>query len=270
MLFVAEPYRPLFQTLGLQSVDAVSCYFLGGDRPARGRVIVRPARVASNDPGSASGTLEVFYKQYEYPRPAWKFLGRRSKARCEFDNYQVFSQLSLATAEAMAFGEQRDALGRLCKAFILTRAIPSAQTLIEFMQGPARDRSQPGVRSMRTEALRQLAHMTRRIHDAQFFHHDLVWRNVLVTVEAGGQPRLWWIDCPRGGFVRWPLRQRRRQIKDLASLDKPAGQWCTRGERVRFIRDYLGVPRLGTTGKQFVRDILRYRKRRWPEDWDGD
>jgi hypothetical protein len=269
MLFVAEPYRPLFQTLGLESFEAVSRFFLGPGPTGTetDRVVVRPARVTAGTGSPAD--LDVYFKEYQYPRPAWKFLGRRSKARCEFDNYQIFSRLNLGAAEALAVGEDRDALGRLRKAFILTRAIPSAQTLIEFMKGPARDRSQPAVRALRYAVLQQLARMARRIHDAQFFHHDLVWRNILVTVAPDGTPRLWWIDCPRGSFVRWAAKQHRRRLKDLASLDKPAGQWCTRAERARFIRDYLGVPRLDRAGKKLIREILDYRKRRWPEDWDG-
>ena len=267
MLFVAEPYRHLFQQLGLQSVEAISRFFLGTTRSDTSKVVVRPATVPTSD----DGPLDVFFKQYHYARPAWTFVGRRSKARCEFENYGVFAQLHLATAEPMAVGEDRDALGRLRRAFILTRAIPDAQTLVEFMQGPARDRSQTRIRKLRRELISQLAAMTRRIHAAGFFHHDLVWRNVLVTnaASAGEEARLWWIDCPRGKFTRWSIARRRRRLKDLASLDKPAGRWCTRGERVLFVKRYLEVTRLNEAAKRLIRDTLRYRKQRWPEDWDG-
>jgi hypothetical protein len=181
----------------------------------------------------------------------------------------VFARLEVPAAEAIAAGEIRDHWGRLQQAFILTRSVPAAITLLEFLQGPARDRSRAEIRALRRELIRQLAAMTRRIHDARFFHHDLVWRNVLVSSPPGHPPRVCWIDCPRGSFVRWPAPQNRRRLKDLASLDKPAGRWCTRGERVLFIREYLGLAKLNRRAKRLVRETLHYRQHRWPEDWDG-
>lgn len=263
MLLVAEPYRRLFERLGLDSVGKVTAFFLPAAQPER--VVVRETSLTAPD----HEPVEVFFKQYQFTRPAWSFIGRRSKARCEFDNYAVFARLQIPAAEAIAAGENRDRWGRLRHAFIVTRAVPASSTLVEFMQGPVRDRTTPAHRALREDLIAQLAGMTRRIHDARFFHHDLVWRNVLVSGSAAGPVRLVWIDCPRGSFARWPGSTRRRRIKDLASLDKPAGRWCTRGERVRFIREYLGLARLNADAKQLIRDTLHYRRTRWPEDWDG-
>jgi hypothetical protein len=265
MLSVAAPYRLLFQNLGLRSVEAISRFFLGAASSPKSKVVIQRATVpASGD----LAPLDVFFKQYQYRQPAWSFIGRRSKARREFENYAVFSRLQLSTAEAVAVGEERDIFGRLRRAFIVTRAIPEAQTLIEFINGPARDRSRADVRNLRRQLIEQLAEMTRRIHDAGFFHRDLFWRNVLVTTGPGKDARLWWIDCPRGGFARW-WTHRRGPIKDLACLDKSAGRWCTRGERVLFVKKYLGLARLDPAAKQRIRNILHYRKHRWPGDCDG-
>jgi hypothetical protein len=108
--------------------------------------------------------------------------------------------------------------------------------------------------------------MTRTIHEAGFFHHDLVWRNVVATFERG-TPKVWWIDCPSGGFVRWG--RHRRRLKDLASLDKLASKHCTRGERLRFLGLYLGQPASAEATQRLARQILDYRRTRWPEDWEG-
>ncbi len=265
MLIVAEPYRRLFDNLGLKSVEQVTAFFLPASATSRERVVVKPHRLSLPD----QPPIETFFKQYRYDPPAWSFIGRRSKARCEFENYQAFARLNIPAAEPIAAGESRDALGRLRAAVIVTRTVPCASTLIEFMQGAARDRSLPEIRRHRRAVLRQLAAMTRRIHAAGFFHHDLVWRNVLVST-AAAEPSVAWIDCPRGGFVRWPGARQRRRIKDLASLDKPAGRWCTRGERVYFIREYLGLARLNPAARRLIWKTLRYRQKRWPEDWDGN
>jgi len=109
--------------------------------------------------------------------------------------------------------------------------------------------------------------MTRRLHQAGFFHNDLVWRNILATWTPPSPPSLWWIDCPRGAFHRWPVGRRRRVWKDLASLDKSASKCCTRAERVAFLLEYLGERRLTPSAKRLIREVQAYRRARWPEDW---
>lgn len=138
MLFIAEPYRRLLGSLGLKSYDSMSRFFLGPAPETSESVAIRSARVDD----SPAGPLDVFFKEYRYVRPSWWFVGRRSKARCEFDNYMVLSRLQVP-------GEDRDAIGRLRRAFILTRAIPDSQTLAAFLKAPARDRSTAATRALR-------------------------------------------------------------------------------------------------------------------------
>jgi tRNA A-37 threonylcarbamoyl transferase component Bud32 len=258
MLEIAEPFRTTFDRLRLNHPEAVTSYFLGGHLPNKTGVTV----VEGLLPGSEAKPVAVFFKQYDYRPAAWKFLGRPSKAQCEARSYAAFSQLGIPCAELIAWGEQRVAPGRLRSAFIVTRAIPEAVTLTEFFQRPQNSGE------LRAWACSRLAELTRRIHAASFFHHDLVWRNILVNTCAG-KPALWWIDCPRGGFAHGRLWRQRKQIKDLASLDKSAALHCTRRERVRFLRAYLGVKKLDAQGKMLANRIIRYRRTRWPEDWTG-
>jgi len=259
MVETAAPYEAAWKALGVDSVQAAAVRFLGSPPPAKTAAIVRPTQM----PLPGGGALEVFYKQYEFARPAWKFFGRPSKALCEFQNYATFARLGIACAEPVACGEERDALGRLRRAFIVTRAIPAAKTLVEFWS------ERRTTRIERTRLIEQLAHWTKRIHNENFFHHDLVWRNILVSQENSSAPQLWWIDCPRGGFNRWPPLRTRKQLKDLASLDKSAARLCSRTERLRFVKVYLGIQRLTDAAKKLIRDEVAYRKSRWPEDWHG-
>ena len=259
MVEITAPHEAAWQALGVDSVQAVSARFLAAPPPTKTTVIVRQTQM----PLPNGGTLEIFYKQYEFARPAWKFLGRPSKARCEFQNYATFARLGIACADPVACGEDRDALGRLRRAFIVTRAIPDAQTLVEFWS------ERRATRVTRITLIEQLARWTRCIHDENFFHHDLVWRNILVSRDGKGIPQLWWIDCPRGGFNRWPPLRTRKLLKDLASLDKSAARFCTRTERLRFVKVYLGIKRLTDAAKKLIREELAYRKSRWPEDWHG-
>ncbi|HXJ57717.1 MAG TPA: lipopolysaccharide kinase InaA family protein [Verrucomicrobiae bacterium] len=274
MLQINAPYQPLFGALGFTSAEAIVEFFRGPTPQAPGSVLVRSVTLAS----TGHSPVTVFYKQYEYQPAAWSFVGRASKARCEYHNYAVFRQLGVPCADPIACGEQRDGWSRLRRAFIITKAIPDAVPLPKFveqdvvMRDPGRTEIKPEpAPPERPRAIlrRQLAAWTRCIHDAGFFHNDLHWRNVLVTGRSSEEPKMWWIDCPRGSFARWWPWRYRRQIKDLACLDKVASQYCSRGERVAFIREYLNEPRLSAAGKKLIRQVQSYRKTRWPEDWKG-
>jgi hypothetical protein len=259
-LEVDPKYAGPFAQLRLNSCEAVTKFF--GERvpPAVETVYVSPKTL----PLPGVSPLPVFYKQYEYKSPNWRFIGRASKARCEFRNYGAFRQLGIASPDRVACGEQRDAVGRLRRAFVITTAIPHAWPLPQFVEEFCPKRATAEARRLRTSLFAELAAMTRQIHDANFFHHDLVWRNVLVTRDAPAPPKLWWIDCPRGGFGR--LGTRHRRIKDLASLDKVAAQLATRHERLAFVKQYLDKPRLDAEAKQLVRETLAYRQQRWPDE----
>jgi tRNA A-37 threonylcarbamoyl transferase component Bud32 len=254
MLRIAPAYRSSFEQLGLTYLESIVAFF-AGNSAGRG-VSVRPFQL----PIPGQPPLSIFYKQYEYRPAAWSFWGRASKARCEYENYAVFRSLNIPCAEPVAIGEQRDGLGRLRRAFIITRAIPEARTLLDF----ARQKTDSGRAVLR----QQLAAFTRRIHRAGFFHNDLYLRNLLVTTESA-EPKLWWIDCPRGSFAHWLPWRRRRRLKDLACLDKAASQLCSKAERVAFIREYAGERRLSATAKRLIQDVQAYRRMRWPEDWRG-
>jgi tRNA A-37 threonylcarbamoyl transferase component Bud32 len=265
MLLIEESCRAAFAAIGLTSFESIITLFEGCHSSNATRVLVKQQTL--EPPGHPAMT--VFYKRYEHGSGSWKFLGRASKARREFENYAVFARLNVACAQRLVCGEQRDGIGRLRRAFIITRAIPGALQLIDFVAKHCPKRSASASRTLRSTLCRQLADMTRRIHDDGFFHHDLVWRNILVTVQPPAGPELWWIDCPRGRFDSWsPWRQRRR-LRDLASLDKSASKYCSRGERVAFIKHYLRKPKLDAEAKQLIREALEYRRRRWPEDWNG-
>jgi tRNA A-37 threonylcarbamoyl transferase component Bud32 len=264
-LLVDPRYRVLFLQLQLKTHASVTA-LLGENKTGDRRQVLVATRAL---PPSAHDAVQLYYKQYFHPSPSWRFWIRPSKARREYANYAVFEQLGVACAQRVACGESRDWLGRLRHAFILTRAIPQTITLLDFSRAlpPLRDIQ---VRAVRAAVASQLAQMVRRLHEARFFHNDLYWRNILVQHRDGDLPRLWWIDCPRGRFSRRSLACRRRRVKDLAALDLEAAKHCSRTERVRFLLEYLGSHTLGQRGKQLARDIVTYRRHRWPAKNAGE
>ncbi len=254
-LYIDPRARDWLVALKLDSCATILAFFAPSEPPQIKAVIVVPRTVQL--PGGGE-TRSVFYKLYEYAAPSCRFWGRRSKARCEFENYAAFETLGIPTARRVACGEMRDGIGRLCRAFIITEAIPRAWTLPQFVDEFCPNRATAEGRILRDGICRQMAALTRRIHDGGFSHHDLYWRNILVTWTPPEPLKLWWIDCPRGGFSR----QRRRHIKDLASLDKMAAKHCTRSERLTFLKTYAGTDDV----KSLAREVLTYRRRRWSNE----
>lgn len=260
MLWVDPRFRVAFEVRGWRDSADVTGYF-GRDLP-RGRKTVRVHPSVLPMPEGAE--VAVFYKQYEFARPAWQFIGRRSKARCEFENYAVFEALGIRAARRVACGEERDGWGRLVRAWILTEAVPESATLLEFFacHGSPKDRQ------VRRQVILEVAAMTRQAHASRFLHRDLVWRNILVTAPVPGEVKTWWIDCPRGRPRRWYEGFDRGRLRDLAGLDKSAARYCSRSERALFLREYLGRTRFDAEVRRWGLTILKYRRQRWPEDWE--
>jgi tRNA A-37 threonylcarbamoyl transferase component Bud32 len=261
-LVIDPRFAPAFRAVGLTSCHAIIEHFAELTFPSMTTVAVSPRLLHLAD----GSTLALYYKEYRYAPPSWRFMTRRSKARCEYQNLGVFESLQIPTAPRVAWAEERDILHRLRRAIIITRTIPGALTLPQFIASFCPHRALPEHRALRDSIWRQLANMTRRLHDGDFFHNDLVWRNILVTREPHtADPRLWWIDCPRGRFDSGSRRQQHRRIKDLASLDKLGAVHCSASERLQFLKFYLRKDRLDAATKQLARATLFYRKVRWPE-----
>jgi len=262
VLLVEPEFEPAFRAAGIGGAAAAVARFMGGSAAEARGVVIRQGRLDLPQ----GGGLDVFFKLYAYPRPSWRFWGRPSKALCEYRNYAAFAQLGIRSARRVACGEERDGWGRLRRAFLITQAIPQAMPLPELWRrlkaAPAQQR-----KAVSEEITIQLAEMTRQAHAAGFFHHDLVWRNVLATWAPPEPPRLWWIDCPRGGFARRSLLREHRRIKDLASLDKLASRECRAAERLLFLKRYLDLDRLTPAAKKLARKTAAYRRRRWPDEW---
>ena len=252
-LLIDPKYAPAFAARGWRSFASVFAHFLPGYARQR-KMTVQRVTVPTPD-----GGVDAFFKLYHLRASGWRFWMRASKARCEFQNYQTFARLGVPAAESIACGEERGRWGQLLRAFIITRTVPEACELDDFFQsGPPP--------AQRDQIRRELAEAVRRLHAARFYYYDLVWRNILVS-RVGGGAKLFLIDCPRGGTA-W-LGRGRKQLRDLASLDKSASRFCSRTERLRFLLGYLGKSRPDAESRALARACLHYRRTRWPEDWRG-
>lgn len=177
-----------------------------------------------------------------------RYLGR-PRVKAEWQNLKLFAKWGIATAEIVAHGLERRN-GAFLRGAVITRELPGTLDLAYV------SREQPGRLADRfwlDGISRQLACATRTLHDHNFTHNDLKWRNLLVN-ETGD---LFLIDCPTGSFWWGPLL-RYRIDKDLACLDKVASQVLSRSQRLRFFLQYLGRARLNAADKRQVRRILKF------------
>ncbi len=177
-----------------------------------------------------------------------RWLGR-PRLQAEWQNLQHFRQWGIGTAALVGWGmEYRH--GRFRRGALITREIAGAIDLGQLARAQDPRLADPrwvdGIS-------RELARVTRLMHDRHFAHNDLKWRNLLVD----GEDRLYLIDCPMGDFWSWPLLAR-RQLKDLACLDKVAKYCLSRSQRLRFYLHYCQRARTRTSDRRVIRQILGY------------
>ncbi len=110
-------------------------------------------------------------------------------------------------------------------------------------------------RAWLTQVSRQIARLTRTLHDAGFAHNDLKWRNLLV--DGGPSPTVYLIDCPSGSYYRGTILDY-RIVKDLACLDKLASKTLSRSQRLRFYLDYTQNSRVDNGDRQRIAKIVGF------------
>lgn len=260
-LLVSPIYEELFRDLRLRDAWDVTALLGRTVPPKQQRTYVKAVHLG---PSGVTG-VEAHYKQYTFLRPSWRFWLRPSKALREYRNYGVFVRLDIACADRIACGEERDGLGRLRHAFLLTRTLSGVRPLSVYLQEVCPRRDTPGSRALRELVFGQVAEMLTRLHRAGFYHGDIHWRNILVEAAGEAPPKVWWIDCPRGGFDWTPLASRRR-IKDLAQLLAGSARLCSNTERLRFFKQYLGVRKLRRRDRRLARSVVQFWRAHWVED----
>lgn len=197
------------------------------------------------------GDREYYVKRYRMRGKHWRKGLGRSRALTEYRNLSYFERKQIPVPLIVAWGSQR-CLGLCRRGAIVTEGIPGAvdlQTLA--LSRPELFQDRVWVMSL----LRTIAEYTRRIHADGFIHQDLKWRNILAVPEK--RPKVYFIDCPSGGFRPAPWRQR-LIAKELANLDRLAVQYLSRTMRLRFYLWYRNRTALKPEDKQFITRIVTF------------
>ncbi len=186
---------------------------------------------------------------------------RPGKGAVEVWAYRQLQELGIPTLDVVAFGEER-VLGAFRSNFLISRAVPNSQDLSDFALEQWYQMPQPERHRVYNEIVIQLVAQVRTAHGANFFHHDLKWRNIMVQEENGHYTTVW-IDAPRASKM-W-LRKRRGVIVDLAGLARLAISLLSLHDRMRFLAKYLGRERRPGDVKRLYRDVAANLGRRPPD-----
>lgn len=205
-------------------------------------------------------TLEgkrYYIKCYRASKGLRRYFGH-PRVQTEWQNLIRFETWGIPTTPLVAWGMERDG-GRFTRGALVTAELPGAQDMASLArQGDPRLQERNWIASIS----KKLAHAMRILHQHQFAHNDLHWRNLLVD----RQQQLFIFDCPSGRFWWGPFLQY-RIAKDFACLDRFAKRQFTRTQRLRFYLEYVERRRLQPQDKQRIRKILAFFKGR--RQWNG-
>lgn len=182
-----------------------------------------------------------------------RWLGR-PRVRAEWENLMDFRAWGIPTATVVAHGLERR-FGSFTRGAMITEEIPDTVDLARIAKThDPRLKDRDWVDSVS----RQVAAIARMMHDRNFVHNDLKWRNLLVTNQTS---HVYLIDCPSGEYWHGPFL-RYRIIKDLACLDKVAKYRLSRTQRLRFYHQYTGHRHLTASDRARISRILAFFKGR--------
>ncbi|MEK6247413.1 MAG: lipopolysaccharide kinase InaA family protein [Planctomycetales bacterium] len=236
----------------------------------------RRSKVARKELVSPQGeTVVVYFKLYGYRRlkRALSRIFKPTRSQSEIDNLKFFRQLGIPACEPVLQGVYRNAFGVARNCMLITREVTATLQLDDFLDTHETGDDPQSVKSaIRRQILESVASNLRKIHDQNFYHDDMKWRNILVrrVGDDGETVEVFWIDCPNGYFDRTGgFRAKHGRIKDLATLDYDARKRSTPEERMRFLTVYSGLTPDDPKLKELADEVVEYRRLKIDDDRPG-
>jgi len=256
-MWVAGRYRRALEDAGLGDFEAVMTTL-----DARClRVLEDRENWYLRVPRAGQRPLGMYLKKHRI-RTSWTRASARrwiapiaSAGRVEAQNILALTALGIETMNLVAYGERLRTDGQL-ESFLLTEELEGYLELQDFVarRFPVARRGDRDECEFR-RLVRQVAGIARRFHAAGYNHRDFNCYHFLVKETAPGEFDIRLIDLQR---MQHRSRFRRRWIvKDLAQLacTAPAEHVRCR-DKVAFLRDYLGVRRIGPRDRRLIRAVL--------------
>jgi heptose I phosphotransferase len=195
----------------------------------------------------------VYLKRHFPPSPVAARAGRQ-----EWNSIKALSAVGVRCPEPVATGCGKID-GKPCS-FLITAAVPGGLPLDDYLRRHFTGAPALPELHRKRRLIAVLAAFTRRLHRAGYHHKDLYLCHVFVSPSRDPATDLCLIDLQRVGRSRF--LQRRWVVKDLAAINYSATADFTRAtDRLRFMLDYLGIPRLTPASKRLIRSIARKTER---------
>jgi hypothetical protein len=145
--------------------------------------------------------------------------------------------------------------GAIRASYILSRALPRADTLSRFALGPNEIKGRDVRR--RKKISDTVAKEVRRLHDAGLYTYDLQETNIMVEDDDVGGFNVYFIDLEdfrQAGTVSWD-----RRILNLVHLDRSIGRFLCRAARLDFLYAYLGKRPTRAEARKIVAEVVASR-----------
>lgn len=200
------------------------------------------------------------YCKHYFLQP-WRRL-RPSKSRREFNLLSHMRDIGVPCPGNLAFREERNWLGLLNSGELSMERLDQAADIrhlclldeyAPIIQNPA----------FRQGLVAEVARWVKHMHEQQFFHLNLNFRNILVNTAPAFPVQVHFIDVTSAKTNPLPIRASYFRMKELAFLYKDARKWFTPREMVRFLHLYFGCRRLPRKTHRFTRLLVAYAQKKW-------
>ncbi len=191
----------------------------------------------------------------------WKRL-RASKSKREYHNYEYMRRIGVPCPGGLEFEDHRNALGLLTYSSISMEKLADT-TDIRYLMCLDEYAEIRANRRFRLAVSGQIAHWVRVMHENDFFHLNLNFRNVLVQRDQLEEPRIYFIDVTSCIIRPTAVRRRYLVVKELAFLYKDARKWCTQREQLHFLHVYLQRRKLTAADRRLAAEVRAYANGKW-------
>lgn len=167
----------------------------------------------------------------------------------EFKRIMAYRGNAIPTLEPVFFGMRLR--GKDQRAILATEELTGFVSLEDCVQGWMRDGVPP--RAERLPILKAVAELLRKMHDHGIRHGCFFPKHVFIRTDADGSVEACVIDLEKSR--RHPLRVM-CALRDLYSLSYYSSSAWSRADRIRFFKQYLGIPRLDAYAKWLWRSVV--------------